>query len=152
MLFMRLSPRAVLGGCALIGAAALAAAVVSQHAFGFEPCSWCVLQRLIVLLLILVCAAGALMGTRERPRRWPAWGAFPLALSGLGAALWQHFVAASSSSCNLTLADRIVSGLRLDALAAEIVDAYNNTGSVVKKKEDTHKMAQANRAFAHLRW
>lgn len=39
-----------------------------------------------------------------------------------------------------------------EALAAEIVDAYNNTGSVVKKKEDTHKMAQANRAFAHLRW
>jgi small subunit ribosomal protein S7 len=39
-----------------------------------------------------------------------------------------------------------------DALAAEILDAYNNTGTVVKKKEDTHKMAQANRAFAHLRW
>jgi small subunit ribosomal protein S7 len=39
-----------------------------------------------------------------------------------------------------------------DALASELVDAYNNTGSVVKKKEDTHKMAQANRAFAHLRW
>ncbi|MDQ8204854.1 30S ribosomal protein S7 [Pelagicoccus sp. SDUM812003] len=39
-----------------------------------------------------------------------------------------------------------------DALASEIVDAYNNTGSVVKKKEDTHKMAQSNRAFAHLRW
>ena len=35
---------------------------------------------------------------------------------------------------------------------AEIIDAYNNTGTVVKKKEDTHKMAQANRAFAHLRW
>ncbi|MDR0902412.1 MAG: 30S ribosomal protein S7 [Opitutaceae bacterium] len=39
-----------------------------------------------------------------------------------------------------------------DALANEIVDAYNNTGNVVKKKEDMHKMAQANRAFAHLRW
>jgi small subunit ribosomal protein S7 len=39
-----------------------------------------------------------------------------------------------------------------EALAAELVDAYNNTGTVVKKKEDTHKMAQANRAFAHLRW
>ena len=39
-----------------------------------------------------------------------------------------------------------------DALATEIIDAYNNTGTVVKKKEDTHKMAQANRAFAHLRW
>ncbi len=39
-----------------------------------------------------------------------------------------------------------------EALAAEIIDAYNNAGTVVKKKEDTHKMAQANRAFAHLRW
>jgi small subunit ribosomal protein S7 len=39
-----------------------------------------------------------------------------------------------------------------EALAAEIIDAYNNTGTVVKKKEDTHKMAQSNRAFAHLRW
>jgi small subunit ribosomal protein S7 len=39
-----------------------------------------------------------------------------------------------------------------EALAAEIVDAYNNTGNVVKKKEEMHKMAQANRAFAHLRW
>ncbi len=39
-----------------------------------------------------------------------------------------------------------------EAVAAEIIDAYNNTGSVVKKKEEMHKMAQANRAFAHLRW
>jgi len=39
-----------------------------------------------------------------------------------------------------------------DSLAAELVDAYNNTGSVVKKREDVHKMAQANKAFAHLRW
>jgi len=37
-------------------------------------------------------------------------------------------------------------------LASEIIDAYNNTGTVVKKKDDTHRMAQANRAFAHLRW
>jgi small subunit ribosomal protein S7 len=39
-----------------------------------------------------------------------------------------------------------------DSLASELIDAYNNTGSVVKKREETHKMAQANRAFAHLRW
>lgn len=37
-------------------------------------------------------------------------------------------------------------------LAAEILDAYNNTGAAVKKKEDTHKMAEANKAFAHYRW
>jgi len=40
----------------------------------------------------------------------------------------------------------------MEALALEIVDAYNNTGGVVKKREDIHRMAQANRAFAHLRW
>jgi len=37
-------------------------------------------------------------------------------------------------------------------LAGEIMDAANNTGSAVKKKEDTHKMAEANKAFAHYRW
>ena len=37
-------------------------------------------------------------------------------------------------------------------LAAELMDAYNNTGGSVKKKEDTHRMAEANRAFAHFRF
>lgn len=39
-----------------------------------------------------------------------------------------------------------------DALASEILDAFENTGSTIKKKEDTHKMAQANKAFAHYKW
>ena len=37
-------------------------------------------------------------------------------------------------------------------LAAEIQDAYNNTGTAIKKKQDIHKMAEANKAFAHFRW
>ncbi|MDD2469764.1 MAG: 30S ribosomal protein S7 [Bacilli bacterium] len=37
-------------------------------------------------------------------------------------------------------------------LANEIIDAYNGTGSAVKKREDTHRMAEANKAFAHYRW
>jgi small subunit ribosomal protein S7 len=37
-------------------------------------------------------------------------------------------------------------------LAAELLDAANNTGVALKKKEDTHKMAEANKAFAHYRW
>lgn len=37
-------------------------------------------------------------------------------------------------------------------LAAELMDAYNNAGGTVKKKEDTHRMAEANKAFAHYRW
>jgi len=39
-----------------------------------------------------------------------------------------------------------------ERLAGEIMDAANNVGSSVKKKEDTHKMAEANKAFAHYRW
>lgn len=40
----------------------------------------------------------------------------------------------------------------VDRLAGELLDALNNTGGSVKKKEDTHKMADANKAFAHFRW
>jgi small subunit ribosomal protein S7 len=39
-----------------------------------------------------------------------------------------------------------------DKLAAEILDASNNRGGAIKKKEDTHRMAEANKAFAHYRW
>jgi small subunit ribosomal protein S7 len=39
-----------------------------------------------------------------------------------------------------------------EKLAGELLDAANNTGSAIKKREDTHKMAEANRAFAHYRW
>jgi small subunit ribosomal protein S7 len=39
-----------------------------------------------------------------------------------------------------------------EKLAAEILDASNNTGGAIKKKEDTHRMAEANKAFAHYRW
>jgi small subunit ribosomal protein S7 len=51
------------------------------------------------------------------------------------------FVAAARGRKGMSMEDR---------LALELVDAYNNTGTAVKKKEDTHKMADANRAFAHF--
>jgi small subunit ribosomal protein S7 len=51
------------------------------------------------------------------------------------------FVAAARARGGMSMEDRI---------AQELMDAYNNTGSAVKKKEDTHKMAEANRAFAHF--
>jgi small subunit ribosomal protein S7 len=40
----------------------------------------------------------------------------------------------------------------VDRLSAELLDAANNRGTAVKKREDTHKMAEANRAFSHYRW
>jgi small subunit ribosomal protein S7 len=51
------------------------------------------------------------------------------------------FVQAARSRKGMSMEDRI---------ALELMDAYNNTGAAVKKKEDTHKMAEANRAFAHF--
>ncbi len=51
------------------------------------------------------------------------------------------FVAACRNRKGMSMEDRI---------ALELVDAYNNTGTAVKKREDTHKMAEANRAFAHF--
>jgi len=39
-----------------------------------------------------------------------------------------------------------------DRLAAELVDAYRGEGAAIKKREDTHRMADANKAFAHYRW
>jgi len=40
----------------------------------------------------------------------------------------------------------------VERLAGELIDAANNTGAAIKKKEDTHRMAEANKAFAHYRW
>jgi small subunit ribosomal protein S7 len=39
-----------------------------------------------------------------------------------------------------------------DRLSGELLDAYNNRGASIKKRDDTHKMAEANKAFAHYRW
>ncbi len=59
----------------------------------------------------------------------------------------------SISMKNLILFSRKRSGHSMaDKLAAEIADAYNNQGGAFKKKEDMHKMAEANRAFAHFRF
>ena len=40
----------------------------------------------------------------------------------------------------------------VDALAGELTDCFNNQGTTIKKKDDTHKMAEANKAFAHYKW
>ena len=56
-----------------------------------------------------------------------------LALSGIAAALWQHFVAAASVSCNLTLADRIVGGIGVDALWPQVFAAYASCADAAAK-------------------
>lgn len=95
---------------------ALALALVGQHLHDMRPCPWCVLQRLIYIAIGVVALVGALSALRKPA----AVLALLLALSGMAAALWQHFVAATNPSCLMTLADQIVSGLGLDRVLPSV--------------------------------
>ena len=119
---MRFGSRALFGAAVLLPFAAVCAALVSQHVFKMEPCPWCVLQRVIFLAIALAALPGFLLTLR--PVRLASTAlVVVLAGSGAAAALWQHFVAAASASCNMTLADKIVGALGLDALQPEVFEA-----------------------------
>lgn len=112
-------PTAVLLLIAGVSLAAIGAALVSQHVYDMQPCPWCILQRVVFATIALVALVAALVPGRLVHVAGLAVTEL-LATAGAAAALWQHFVAKSSSSCNLTLADRIVSGLGLDGWAPEV--------------------------------
>jgi disulfide bond formation protein DsbB len=113
-------PALLLVAVAALSLASVGAALVSQHVYGMEPCPWCILQRVIFVAIALVClvgffaqrAAGALV--------------LLLALCGVAAALWQHFKAAASASCEMTVADQIVIALKLDSLWPDVFLARAN--------------------------
>ncbi len=101
----------------------VAAALYTQHALGMLPCPWCVLQRLVFVVVGTVALFGAAVNS-PRVRRAAAALMLLGALAGASAALWQHFVAASSTSCKLTLADRIMSTTGLDVLLPDVFGAW----------------------------
>jgi disulfide bond formation protein DsbB len=99
---------------------AIAAALVAQYAFHMQPCPWCVLQRLLFLVSAIVGAVGLLRGA-HRYRIAIGGLVLILALLGIASAAWQHFVAARSTTCNLTLADKIITWhLHLDQLLPSV--------------------------------
>ena len=100
----------------------VAAALVSQHVYGMDPCAWCVLQRLIFVAIGIV-ALVALAWRRVTAARVAGTLVALLSIAGVASALWQQFVASKSASCNLTLADKIVSGSRLDQLLPGVFEA-----------------------------
>ena len=101
------------------------AALLSQHAYGMEPCAWCVLQRLVFLVIGVVALVGFMWRGATGGRTVGA-ALLLLALAGLASAVWQHFVAARSASCAMTLADRIVSSTTLDTLLPDVFSARAN--------------------------
>jgi disulfide bond formation protein DsbB len=111
--------RGTLLGIALVSFAAVGIALVSQHVYDMRPCPWCILQRLLFVLIGVLALLGAFVPARA-VRIGTAVLVSLLAIAGAVAALYQHFVAAKSSSCNLTLADRIVSGLGLDTALPQV--------------------------------
>lgn len=114
----------------LVAWGAVIAALISQHVAGFEPCPWCIVQRVTYLLVGLFALPAALLEKRSRPaslgprgsgtgpagliRRLLLALAGLAAIGGLAAALHQQFVAAQTSSCAFTAADRWISRSGLD--------------------------------------
>ena len=107
---------------AALSFAVVVAALVSQHAFEMQPCPWCVLQRLVFVAIGVFAVLGIVWRGPAGSRVAATFGLL-LAVAGIAAALWQHFVAAKSASCNLTLADRVMSATQLDRLWPDVFEA-----------------------------
>ena len=103
---------------------ALATALYTQHGpLGLLPCAWCVLQRLALVAVAAAAVLGLLLPGMPG-RRLAALLAGLLALSGMAMAVWQHWVAAASASCAMSLADRLMGWTGLDSRWPEVFAAY----------------------------
>jgi disulfide bond formation protein DsbB len=107
---------------ALLAIAAVALAVTAQYVFDMQPCPWCVLQRFIYIVIAVLALLGALL---SRSARRVAIGLALLgALSGIASALYQQLAAVNENSCDLSLAERITTGLHLDRILPQLFIAY----------------------------
>ena len=107
-------------GLLAFGAVGLAA--LAQYAFDMQPCPWCVLQRLIYIVVGVLALLGAVLSST--PRRIAIGLALLVALSGIASALWQQLRAVNENSCDLSLAERIITALHLDSLVPQLFIAY----------------------------
>jgi len=114
-------PKNVLTAIAFVTAAALGGALISQHVFDLQPCPWCIMQRVIYLLILVA----SLLGMIARFLNRPALGVvLILSLTGAGIAIYQTQVASKSLSCDMTVADQIITGLGLDVIAPWFFGVY----------------------------
>jgi disulfide bond formation protein DsbB len=116
----------VLVGIGVIALGAVGLAAIAQYVFNMQPCPWCVLQRFIYIVVgVLALVAAALPGVA---RRLFIVLALLGTLGGVASALWQQLHAVNEASCDLSLAERIVSGLHLDSLVPQLFIAYASCG------------------------
>jgi protein dithiol:quinone oxidoreductase len=114
------------GGVCIAG---IAFALVAQHMWDMQPCPWCIIQRMLYMLLAFVALACGLFGGKRtrmgrtvasKPWKAGSWAVVLLSLLGVGVAIYQATVASSQVSCNLTAAHKFISATGLDELAPEI--------------------------------
>ncbi len=123
--------RRFFGATIVVALAAVGAALVSQHGFDILPCPWCILQR-VIFVAVAIAALPGLLPVRGL-QRLAALLIELLALAGAASALWQHFVAASSNSCDLTLADKLIRQLGLNELWPAVFQPYASCADAAVK-------------------
>lgn len=94
--------------------AAVGAALYAQHVLDMRPCPWCILQRLLFLVVAALALLGAML--RRPLRRVAAGVVLLLAAAGVAAAVYQHEVAAKQHSCAFTFADQVLGALGVERL------------------------------------
>jgi disulfide bond formation protein DsbB len=107
---------------ACVSLLALAVALIAQYVFAVQPCAWCVLQRLLYLVIAVVTWIGA-YGGRTAARIVAALTAL-LAIAGMAAAWYQLTVASKMLSCAQTYADWIISSTHLDVALPWLFGVY----------------------------
>ncbi len=116
--------KVMLGLVGTFSVLAVALGQISQHIFDMPPCAWCVFQRLIYLTIGLVCAAGSLGHPSRTRTAVSAAVASALGISGALAAWYQVQVAANMFSCKQTLADQVITTLKLDEMMPWLFGIY----------------------------
>lgn len=112
-----------LAAVAATALAAVGAALFTQHRLDMMPCAWCVLQRLAFVLVAVAALVGVVLPSLAGRRLGAALVGL-LAGCGLVAAVYQHFVAAQSASCAMSLADKLMGFTGLDARFPSVFAAY----------------------------
>ncbi|WP_116521454.1 disulfide bond formation protein B [Achromobacter insuavis] len=102
---------------------AVGIALISQYVFDMPPCAWCVMQRLIYLVIGVIALIGGFGGGRALTRVCAALAGL-LSLSGIAAAWYQYTVAAKMLSCDQTFADRFMTGIGLDGAVPWLFGIY----------------------------
>ena len=118
------APRTLLLGVAAVCGLSVGLALLAQHRFDMQPCPWCILQRLLFVLITVVALLGALVPAAVQRLSAVTAAVLIDIAAGLGAtaALYQHLVASKSASCAQTLADKVISGLGLDRAMPEVFE------------------------------